>query len=77
MSTTTDLIRRLREAPPNVLLQREAADALEAMQRRLDQAHRDLLNEQRESRRALREERDGAATEAMWRERQGDEYGSY
>jgi hypothetical protein len=29
------LIQRLRESPPNVLLQREAADAIERLQRQL------------------------------------------
>jgi len=60
------LLERLRSSPPNVLLQREAADEIERLQRQLRQAERDA-----------REDARGAATEAHWQHAQGEEYGSY
>lgn len=64
----SDIVERLRTSPPNVLLQREAADAIERLRRQLKEA-------ERETREAAR----GAAEEAYWQARQeaAGDYGSY
>lgn len=66
MAAYADLIARLRMAPPNVLLQREAAQAIERLQHELARAKAEA-----------REEQNGTAIEARWQERQGEDYGSY
>jgi predicted nucleic acid-binding Zn-ribbon protein len=74
---TDTLLQRLRAAQrhpvPSVLLIREAAEEIERLQRQVAQLRRDI----RENERDVREERRGAAVEASWQERQGDDYGSY
>jgi predicted phage-related endonuclease len=69
VSANASLLERLDTAPPSVLLQREAAAAIRALESALAQARRDLIDEQR-----------SAATEARWQERNeqdGVPYGTY
>ncbi len=67
------LIDRLRNSPPSVLLQREAAQAIISLVSQVSAAKQAA----REAERDARDDRASASTEAAWRERQGDEYGSY
>jgi hypothetical protein len=71
----TALVERLRNAgpTPSLLLCRDAADAIEQLQRQVEQARRDAIEEQREAARDAR----AAVAEARWQERQGEDYGSY
>lgn len=64
----TDIVQRLRTSPPNVLLQREAADAIERLRRQL-----------KETEREVHEAAKGAADEAYWQAKQeaSGDYGSY
>jgi hypothetical protein len=72
-SSLEALLYRLRNSAPNVLLQREAARAIESLERQLNAAKKAA----RQAELDARDDVAGASTEAAWRERQGDEYGSY
>jgi len=82
--TNKTLVYRLRSAGKRMpeaeidggALMNEAADEIERLERLYIQA----VQGRREFRQALRDEREekrGIATEQYWKDKQGDEYGSY
>lgn len=68
-----DIVVRLRAPSPSILAMREAANEIEALRRTRDRLQARIKEMERDH----RDEMSGAAAEASWRERQGDDYGSY
>ena len=71
--SNADIVERLRGPVPSILAMREAANEIEALRRTRDRLRATIKEMEREH----REDTRSAAAEASWRERQGEEYGSY
>lgn len=71
--SNADIVERLRGPVPSILAMREAANEIEALRRTRDRLRATIKEMEREH----REDARSVAAESSWRERQGDEYGSY
>jgi len=69
----SDIVERLRGPIPSILAMREAANEIEALRRTRERLRDRVKEMEREVREGMRD----AAAESSWRERQGEDYGSY